>query len=276
MGEDNNITVAANVFGVDLFESSKTDFKIITLKITDYTDSIYCKVFVRDDEEYARLQKELKAGKWFIIRGYTKNDAFAKEIVLNARDIMKYDHPDESRKDENAEKESRVTRSYENESNGWCHGCQSIHPPSSELGSQSCCRNRSQCRSSISDVFHYVTDYNKHLKEGQEPFKAIYGAEFMMVDDSVDIVIRPSSLPLLDTTYVVFDLETTGFNATGGDSIIEIGAVKMHQGEIIDRFDELINPGRKLPTKITEITNITDEMLKDKDNEENAVKRFLA
>ena len=125
-------------------------------------------------------------------------------------------------------------------------------------------------------MFHYVTDYNKHLKEGQEPFKAIYGAEFMMVDDSVDIVIRPSSLPLLDTTYVVFDLETTGFNATGGDSIIEIGAVKMHQGEIIDRFDELINPGRKLPTKITEITNITDEMLKDKDNEENAVKRFLA
>lgn len=276
VGEDNNITVAANVFGVDLFESSKTDFKIITLKITDYTDSIYCKVFVRDDEEYARLQKELKAGKWFIIRGYTKNDAFAKEIVLNARDIMKYDHPDESRKDENAEKRVELhahtkmsqmdgvmdAKAYIRQAVSWGHKAAAVTD-----------HNAVQA---FPDVFHYVTDYNKHLKEGQEPFKAIYGAEFMMVDDSVDIVIRPSSLPLLDTTYVVFDLETTGFNATGGDSIIEIGAVKMHQGEIIDRFDELINPGRKLPTKITEITNITDEMLKDKDNEENAVKRFLA
>ncbi len=81
---------------------------------------------------------------------------------------------------------------------------------------------------------------------------------------------------MLDQVYVVFDFETTGFNAGGIDSIIEIGAVKICNGEIIDRFDELINPGRPLPKKITELTNITDEMLKDKDTEENAVKRFVA
>ena len=95
-----------------------------------------------------------------------------------------------------------------------------------------------------------------------------------MIDDSVNIVVRPSDSKLLETTYVVFDLETTGFNAGGADSIIEIGAVKINNGEIIDRFDELINPGRKLPSKITELTNITDEMLKDKEDEETVVKKF--
>ena len=124
-------------------------------------------------------------------------------------------------------------------------------------------------------VFNMVTGHNKKLEEGQEPFKAIYGAELVMIDDAVNIVIRPNEEVMLDQTFVVFDFETTGFNAGGADSIIEIGAVKIKDGMIIERFDELINPGRKLPDKIVELTNITDDMLADKDNEENAVKRFI-
>ena len=85
--EEDNLIVDAYVFGIDFFESSKSDFKIITLKITDYTDSMYCKVFVRGDEEYKNLKKSLGVGKWFKIRGYTKNDVYSKELVLNARDI---------------------------------------------------------------------------------------------------------------------------------------------------------------------------------------------
>ena len=105
--------------------------------------------------------------------------------------------------------------------------------------------------------------------------KILYGCELSLVDDSIDICFRENDSKLLDNTYVVFDFETTGFSAGGGDTIIEIGAVKICNGEIIDRFDELINPGRKLPPKITELTNITDDMLVDKDNEENAVRRFI-
>ena len=65
--------------------------------------------------------------------------------------------------------------------------------------------------------------------------------------DEVDIVLRGNDTKLLDNTYVVFDFETTGFNAAGGDSIIEVGAVKLLNGEIIDKFSELIDPKRKLP-----------------------------
>ena len=124
-------------------------------------------------------------------------------------------------------------------------------------------------------VFNFVTGHNKKLKEGEEPFKAIYGAELTLIDDTVNIVVRPNNKNMLEQTYVVFDFETTGFNAGGADSIIEIGAVKIRNGEILERYDELINPGRPLPEKITAVTNITDDMLKDKDNEENAVKRFI-
>ena len=80
---------------------------------------------------------------------------------------------------------------------------------------------------------------------------------------------------LLDDIYVVFDLETTGLYADRGDSIIEIGAVKMQNGKIIDEFNILVNPGVKLDSKIIEITGITDDMLIDKDNEEVCVKEFI-
>ena len=80
---------------------------------------------------------------------------------------------------------------------------------------------------------------------------------------------------LLDETYVVFDLETTGLYADKGDSIIEIGAVKMCKGKIIDSFDVLVNPGIRISDEIISITGITNEMLEEKGNEEDTVKDFI-
>ena len=275
LGEDNNVVVEGFVFGTDYFESSKTDFKIITLKITDYSDSIYCKVFVRDDEEYSRLCKELKSGNWYKIRGYTKNDQFAKELVLNARDIIKIE------KTENAIKDTADVKRVELH----CHTVMSqmdgvaneeaIVKQAMKWGHKAIAITDHNGVQAFPHVFNLVTGHNKGLKEGEEPFKAIYGTELVMIDDSVNIVLRPNNEVMLDQTFVVFDFETTGFNAGGADSIIEIGAVKLKDGVIIEKYDELINPGRPLPQKIIDVTNITDEMLAGKDNEENAVKRFV-
>ena len=82
-------------------------------------------------------------------------------------------------------------------------------------------------------------------------------------------------LTLLEDTYVVFDLETTGLYPNSGDSIIEIGAVKINDGKIIDRFDELINPSKDLNEEIIKITGISNEMLKDKRNEEEVLNDFM-
>lgn len=276
IGEDNNVTVEAQVFGVDYFESSKSDFKIITLKLTDYSDSIYCKVFVRDNEEYLRLCKELKAPKWFKIRGYTKNDPFSKELVLNARDIIAVEHDGESEiVDEAPEKRIELhAHTKMSQMDGVADEealvkqAMKWHHPGIAITDHNGCQ-------SFPHVFNLVKDHNKKLKEGEEPFKAIYGTELTLIDDTVDIVVRPNKQNLLEQTYVVFDFETTGFNAGGADSIIEIGAVKMCNGEIIEKYDELIKPPQPLKQTITDVTSITNEMLAEKDNEENAVKRFI-
>lgn len=82
-------------------------------------------------------------------------------------------------------------------------------------------------------------------------------------------------LKLTEETYIVFDLETTGLYPNSGDTIIEIGAVKIKGGKIIDRYDELINPGKELSEEIIKITGINNEMLKGKRNEEDALKDFM-
>lgn len=81
---------------------------------------------------------------------------------------------------------------------------------------------------------------------------------------------------LINDTYVVFDLETTGLHANEGDSIIEIGAVKMKDGKIIDTYDKLIDPLKPLSEEIISITGITNEMVSGKPNEEDTVKDFIS
>ena len=275
IGEDANIVMEGKVFGVDFFESAKTDFKIITLKVTDFSDSIYCKVFVRDKDEYERLSSEFKEGNWYKFRGQTKYDQFAKELVMNPRDILKIDKKEEDVKDLAEEKRVELH----------CHTKMSqmdgvadevdVVKTAMKFGMKAVAITDHNAVQAFPHVFNTVTAHNKNLKEGEEPFKAIYGCELTMIDDDVDIVVRPNDEIMLDQTFVVFDFETTGFNAGGADSIIEVGAVKIKNGNIIERYDELINPNRPLPKKIIELTNITDEMLKDKENEEVAMKRFI-
>ncbi len=271
--EMDNVTVDAKVFGIDIFESSKSNFKIITLKITDGTDSMYCKIFCREDDEFNKYKKSLKEGKYYIIRGYTKNDKYSGEIVLNARDINVSMKEDKVRKDEVERKRVELhAHTKMSQMDGVADEVKLVQTAMNWGHKAIAITDHNGCQA-FPHVFNLVTKYNKG-KEEKDKFKALYGTELTLIDDTVDIVLRPTEKKLLETPYVVFDLETTGFNAGGADSIIEIGAVKIDNGEITDRFDELINPGRKLPAKITELTNITDEMLEGKDNEENAVKRF--
>ena len=272
--EMDSVTVKAKIFGVDTFESSKSDFKIITLKLTDGTDSMYCKLFTRDKKEYEKYQKRLKPGNWYLIKGYTKADNYSNnEIVLNARSINQIE-VEETKRTDNA-KEKRVelhTHTKMSQMDGVADE-EELVKEAIRFGHKAIAITDHNGCQAFPHVFNMVTKYNKG-KEEKDKFKIIYGTEISLIDDSLEIVLRPKEEDLLNSTYVVFDLETTGFNAGGIDQIIEIGAVKICKGEIIDRFDELIDPKRKLPNKIVELTNITDEMLKGKPDEMTAVKKF--
>ncbi|HBA37653.1 MAG TPA: PolC-type DNA polymerase III, partial [Firmicutes bacterium] len=255
--------------------SSKNNFKIITLKITDKTDSYLAKIFTKDGNEYKRLSKSLKKGIWIKIEGQIKYDDYAKDLVLTARNIVEIPSKDIVLKDDakikRVELHSHTMMSQMDGVLDVNKYLDTLH----KLGYKAVAITDHNGAQSFPEAFGKVNSFNKGIENDEDKFKVLYGTELVMIEDSVDIVIRPVDLPSLDATYCVFDLETTGFNAGGEDTIIEIGAVLIKNGEIIDRFDELINPGHPLNAKITEVTNITNEMLADKDTEENAVKRFI-
>ena len=272
--EMDDVTIKAKVFGIDSFESSKSNFKIITLKLTDKTDSMYCKIFCREDKEYQKYLKTIKKDSWYLIRGYTKADRYSNnEIVLNARDINTTKVEEEKRMDNAVNKRVELHSHTKMSQMDGVADEEKLVWQAINFGHKAIAITDHNGCQAFPHVFNLVTSYNKG-KEEKDKFKVLYGTELTLIDDSINISLRPSSEELLNTTYVVFDLETTGFNAGGSDSIIEIGAVKICNGEIIDRFDELIDPKRPLPPKITELTNITDEMLKGKPDEKTAVQKF--
>lgn len=318
VGENPEVIIEGKVFGTEEFVPMSKAFKILTLKVTDFTDSIICKTFIRDDEVFDSVVKKTKVGKWIKLRGNTKYDQYSgDELVLNVYDIYESSKKDKKLVDDAPVKRVELhAHTMMSQMDGVSkldldkHTCELVTNAINMGYRGVAITDHSGCQA-FPIAFELITSYNKNLMKGlkakkeelktklqeeseeQKPliekeleevekslanppkFKGLYGTELTLVDDTVNIVVRPSDDNLSECTYVVFDTETTGFNAAGGDQMIEIGAVKMKNGEVIDRFDELINPHRPLPKKITELTNITDEMLQDKDNEENVTKRFL-
>ena len=260
--EIDNVTVEVEVFGV--VPSNKKGFNSITLKVSDKVTSMYVRVFLKSEEEYNDLLKKIYPGINLLINGYVKNNTYYNDFVLNARSISL------------VEKESKVFTDDCDKKRVELH----THTMMSQMDGVVDVKDLIQRAISYGHKAIAITDHNavqtfpvctKFMKD----IKIVYGVELQMIDDDLDLVFRADSSVLLDNTYVVFDFETTGLNAGAGDSIIEVGAVKLKNGEIIDRFDKFINPGKKLPPHIVEITNITDDMLKDCDDEETVIKSFI-
>src|SRR3712207_6566833 len=103
--------------------------------------------------------------------------------------------------------------------------------------------------------------------------KILYGVEAYLVDDGIPIIIGGEDKNI-DDEFVVFDIETTGFSSEN-DKIIEIGAVKIKNGKIIDSFNEFVNPQISIPYKITELTSITNDMVFGKDNISIILPKFM-
>ncbi len=265
--EINDICVDAYVFGIDYFEPNGSDLKIITLKITDFKDSMYAKVkiFTSDKEEYQKQKDLLKVGKSYCFSGYVKNDNYAHDLVLYVNKVEEIENKMVERKD--LEKEKRVelhTHTFMSQMDAVV-SVKSLIKQAKAFG-----------HSAIAITDHNgLQSYPEAYKE-KDGIKIIYGVEMNVIDDEVSVVHNLKDYHLIKETYVVFDTETTGFNAGSGDQMIEIGAVKLKDGEIIDRFDELIDPKRPIPSKITELTNITDEMVKGKRTEKDVLTDFMS
>ncbi len=271
LGDTKNIIVEAYVFGIDSME--RENINIATLKISDKTNSIIAKIFKRDIDEYHDILKKIKVGSWYRFHGNAEFDNFSKDIVIAIRNMEAINSKDQKAVDDASEKRVEL------HAHTFMSMMDSVVPQKGlinyalSLGHKAVAVTDHNCLQAYPDLYHAVCDYNKG-KDEKDHFKVLYGAELSVVNDDVDVIFNQKEYDLMNQTYVVFDTETTGFHP-GSDQMIEIGAVKIKDGEIIDRFDELIDPEYHIPDKITALTNITDEMVKCKPKEEEVTKRFL-
>ena len=271
VGDKTNVIVEAYVFGTEAKNFDKTN--IMTMKISDKSNSMLAKFFIKEIDEFNSTIKGIKEGNWYRIHGNVKYDEFAKDFVFMVRNMEKIKSKDDGIIDDAEEKRVELHTHTMMSAMDGVIDAKTLVKTAAKMGMKSIAVTDHNCVQSFPELYHAVCDLNKG-KEGPDRFKVLYGAEINIVNDDIDVIFQNKEYNLMNQEYVVFDTETTGFYA-GTDSMIEIGAVKINNGNIVDRFDELINPGRKLPEKIIELTAIDDSMLVDKDTEENVTKRFL-
>ncbi len=260
--EMDNVTVLVTVFGVVL--PTKKGVNSLSLKVTDKTTSMYVRMFFNTEEEFESMAKTVKDGMNLKINGYVKNNTYYNDLIINARYIEEVKVEEKAILDEEEEKRVELhTHTLMSQMDGVV-SVKDLIKRAIKWGHKAIAITDHNAIQTFPEAFHH-----------KDEIKILYGVELAMVDDTIDLTFRADDSKLLDNTYVVFDLETTGFNAGGSDKIIEIGAVKLKDGRIIDRFDEFVNPGFPISQKITDITSITDDMVKDSDDEETVVKRFM-
>ena len=270
LGEMGEITFRGQVTALETREI-KNERTILIFTVTDFTDSITVKIFVKN-EQLADILGELKAGAFFKIKGVTNFDKYDNELgIASVYGIKKIPDFRTFRKDTYQEKRVELHCHTKMSDMDGVSDPKSIVKLAHDWGHKAVAITDHGVVQAFPDVNHYIEDLAKANPE--DPFKVIYGVEAYLVDDLKDIAINEKGQNLRDT-FVVFDLETTGFSAIK-DKIIEIGAVKVKNGEIVDRFSTFVNPGRPIPYEVSQLTGIRDDMVLDAPPIETVLGEFL-
>ena len=259
-----NVIVAGRVFFADMYETRRPGVFCLTFDMTDFQTSVRVTKYMQKEEKDA-LKKDIKPGMWLKVQGYIKLNRDGSDIVLDPRNISTYPH--EMRKDTAEVKrvELHMHTSFSN--------MDALSPLSPKAGPEGNIIKRAEAwgHPAIAITDHGVVQAFPEANHcfdawgGVVPqdsdFKVIYGMEAYLVDDLKGIVDN-SQGQSLHGTYVVFDIETTGFSAMK-DKIIEIGAVRVEDGKITDRFSQFVNPQIPIPFRIQQLTSINDSMVQD-------------
>ncbi len=283
IGEMGEVVIRGKVLTVDKREI-RNERTLLIFDVTDFTDTMTIKIFLLN-EQADEVVKAISPGIFLKLKGMTVVDKFDGELTVGSlvgvkkipdftstrmdrapqKRVELHCHTKMSDMDGVSEVKDLVKRAYE-----WGHPAIAI----TDHG----------VVQAFPDANHLVEDLWKaeknRCKEAElEPpdrkdfFKVIYGCEIYLVDDSREIVTGERERPLRGN-YVVFDIETTGFSSDK-NKIIEIGAVKVEDGKITDRFSSFVNPQTPIPFRIEELTGISDEMVLDAPTIETVLPDFL-
>ncbi|MEG2412361.1 MAG: PolC-type DNA polymerase III [Clostridium sp.] len=255
------VAISGDIFKVNVFEARSG--KIYpSIYVTDYTSSITVKIYPKNNEEVEKLLEELKVGVCCKVYGEVEIDRFSKDLVLNAKSIVKLKASErmDGSEDKRIELHAHTTMS----SMDGIVSASKLIAKAAKWGHKAIAITDH----GVAQAFPEAMDAGK-----KHNIKIIYGIEGYLVNDGVAIGTGCKGKNFQDT-YVVFDIETTGFSSSQ-DSIIEIGAVKIEGGQIVDSFNELINPKIPIPYKITELTGINNNMVKDSRTINEVLPSFL-
>lgn len=264
-GDSGRIVVWGDVFDIEKKVTKSGDKNIFTIDITDYTGSTTAKVFNSIKE--SAVIDNIKKGDTIVVQGDVEYDKYAGELVVNARSIGTaqkvkvvdnaekkrvelHMHTNMSQMDAVTSAGGLVNRAYQ-----WGHKAVAI----TDHG--------------VAQAFPDAMKAADKINKDEEKIKIIYGVEAYFMDDLVESVKGDADTGF-DGTFICFDIETTGLSAAR-DKITEIGAVKVENGVITDTFSTFANPEMPIPQKITQLTGITDDMVKDAPSQSEAVGAFL-
>lgn len=264
-GDSGRIVVWGDVFDIEKKVTKSGDKNIFTIDITDYTGSTTAKVFNSIKE--SAVIDNIKKGDTIVVQGDVEYDKYAGELVVNARSIGTaqkvkvvdnaekkrvelHMHTNMSQMDAVTSAGDLVNRAYQ-----WGHKAVAI----TDHG--------------VAQAFPDAMKAADKINKDEEKIKIIYGVEAYFMDDLVESVKGDADTGF-DGTFICFDIETTGLSAAR-DKITEIGAVKVENGVITDTFSTFANPEMPIPQKITQLTGITDDMVKDAPSQSEAIDAFL-
>lgn len=245
-------------------KSGKTLF---SFDLYDGTSTITCKAFL-EKEKAKRMIKRIQNAKGLKIAGTAQMDTFSNELTVMANTIIET----EGLKKETRQDNSEVKRVE-------LH----MHTQMSQMDAMTSAKDLIKRAmkwgmKSIAITDHGVVqafpEAHKMLGYDNPDIKILYGVEAYLVPDK-NAIVTNSKGQEIDTTYCVLDLETTGFSATT-EKITEVGIMKIKNGEVIDQFSCFVNPQKHIPQRVTEVTNITDDMVKDAETIEQVFPKILA
>ena len=258
--ESGKISIEGKVFDMDSRELRNGKVLYI-FSITDYTSSICCKIFANEKKQ-EEVKEVLSKGAFLNVQGESMYDSYSREVVMNVFDIKK--SKPVLRVDEAQQKRVELHAHTNMSAMDAVASAKDIVQRAASWG-----------HSAVAITDHGIVQAYPDAMSAAEKcgIKVIYGMEGYLVNDNIPIIDRPNDLPL-SQEFVVFDLETTGLSSANS-AIMEIGAVKIRNFEIVDRFSCFVNPKMSIPLKIQELTGINNAMVDNEPEIKDIMPRFM-
>ncbi len=264
-GEMGEVTIRGKVRTLDKREI-RNEKTIVSFEITDFTDTIKVKMFVHN-EQLGELLDNLKVGAFLKVKGITVNDMFDRELTIaTVVGLKKIPDFTTTRMDNSAKKRVELHCHTKMSDMDGVSDVKDIIKRAKKWGHKAIAITDHGCVQSFPDANHAV--------DPKEDFKILYGVEGYLVDDLKETVTNGKG-QTFEESFVVFDIETTGFSPIN-NRIIEIGAVKVVNGQITERFSTFVNPEVPIPFEIEKLTSINDSMVMEADTIEVILPQFLS